>query len=84
MRYRSEPDASMETYKVAPFDVKSGNNPATQSSGYLWSHSYDHESTVSLRLGRVLGLSLSDATFSPDELMAGWRKQPTWNVPRDW
>jgi len=42
------------------------------------------ESVVSLRLGRVMGVELSEDTFDPAELMADWKKKPEWNVAREW
>lgn len=75
----------MDAYQVAPLDIKPGKTPATRANDYLWMHSYDHGSTLSLRLERVLGVELSEETFEPAELMAGWEdKEPEWNVPRDW
>jgi hypothetical protein len=50
----------------------------------LWAYSYEHESIVSLRLDRVLGIEQSEETFDPTELMTGWRKRPRWNVERNW
>lgn len=85
VRYRSDLDEPIETYHVAPLDIKPGKTPATKANDYLWLHSYEHEDTISLRLGRVLGVELSEETFDPQELMDDWRsKEPAWNVPRDW
>jgi len=85
VRYRPDPQAPMDAYQVAPLDIKPGKTPATRANDYLWVHSYDHGSTLSLRLERVLGVELSEETFDPAELMAGWEdKEPEWNVPRDW
>jgi predicted DNA-binding transcriptional regulator YafY len=85
MRYRPDPQGPVETYQVACLDVKPGKTPATRANDYLWVYSYEHESVISLRLGRVLGVELSEETFDPAELMAAWKqKEPEWNVPRDW
>jgi predicted DNA-binding transcriptional regulator YafY len=85
VRYRPDPQGPVETYLVAPLDVKPGKTPATRANDYLWVYSYEHESVISLRLGRVLGVELSEETFDPAELMADWKKkEPEWNVPRDW
>jgi hypothetical protein len=84
-RYRPDPQVPVETYQVAPLDVKPGKTPATRANDYLWVYSYEHESVISLRLGRVLGVELSEETFDPTELMADWKKkEPQWNVPREW
>ena len=85
VRYRPEPSGAIETYLVAPLDIKPGKTPATRSNDYLWAHSYEHGRVISLRLGRVVGVELSEETFDPAEVMADWRqKQPEWNVPRSW
>jgi hypothetical protein len=85
VRYRPDPTEPVETYLVAPLDVKPGKTPATRTNDYLWVHSYEHESTLSLRLGRVMGVEMSEETFDPGELMAGWKtKEPEWNVEREW
>jgi predicted DNA-binding transcriptional regulator YafY len=85
VRYRPDPQGPVETYQVACLDVKPGKTPATRANDYLWVYSYEHESVISLRLGRVLGVELSEETFDPAELMADWKqKEPEWNVQRDW
>jgi predicted DNA-binding transcriptional regulator YafY len=85
VRYRPDPAAPVKTYNVAPLDIKPGKTPATRANDYLWAYSYEQESTVSLRLDRVLGVELSEETFDLVELMADWKqKEPEWNVPRDW
>jgi predicted DNA-binding transcriptional regulator YafY len=85
VRYRPDPQGPVETYQVAPLDVKPGKTPATRANDYLWVYSYEHESVISLRLGRVMGVELSEETFDPVELMADWKqKEPQWNVPREW
>jgi hypothetical protein len=85
VRYKPDPKAPVEAYPVAPLDVKPGKTPATRANDYLWVYSYEHESVISLRLGRVLGVELSEETFDPTELMADWKqKEPQWNVPREW
>jgi predicted DNA-binding transcriptional regulator YafY len=85
VRYRPDPQGPVETYQVACLDVKPGKTPATRANDYLWVYSYEHESVISLRLGRVLGVELSEETFDPAEVMSDWkRKEPEWNVPREW
>jgi hypothetical protein len=85
VRYRPDPGAPLETYHVAPLDIKPGRTPATRVNDYLWVHSYVLGSTLSLRLERVLGVELSEETFDPAEVMADWKKEePEWNVPREW
>ena len=85
VRYRPDPQGPVEIYQVACLDVKPGKTPTTRANDYLWVYSYEHESVISLRLGRVLGVELSEETFDPAELMADWKKrEPKWNVPRDW
>jgi hypothetical protein len=85
VRYRPDPKAPLEAYQVAPLDIKPGKTAATQVNDYLWVHSYEHGSTLSLRLERVLGVELSEETFDPAEVMADWKnKSPEWNVPREW
>lgn len=85
VRYRPDPNGPIETYHVAPLDIKPGKTAATKANDYLWVHSYEHEDTISLRLGRVLGVELSEETFDPQELVAQWRnKEPAWNVAREW
>ena len=84
VRYRSDPAGPVETYLIAPLDVKPGKTPAARANDYVWAYSYAHESVVSLRLGRVLGVELSEETFDPAELMADWKKKPEWNVAREW
>ena len=85
MRYRPDPKGPVETYQVACLDVKPGKTPATRANDYLWVYSYEHESVISLRLGRVMGVELSEETFAPAELMAEWKqREPEWNLPREW
>ena len=85
VRYRPDPQGPVEIYQVACLDIKPGKTSATRANDYLWVYSYEHESVISLRLGRVLGVELSEETFDPAELMADWKKrEPEWNVPRDW
>lgn len=85
VRYRSDPEGPVETFCVAPLDIKPGKTPATKANDYLWAHSFEHDSTISLRLGRVLGAELSEETFDPEEIMTGWdTREPEWNVPREW
>lgn len=85
VRYKPDPAAPVEVHHVAPLDIKPGKTPATRANDYLWVYSDDAESILSLRLGRVLSVELSEETFDPAALMAGWRnKQPTWNISRSW
>jgi predicted DNA-binding transcriptional regulator YafY len=85
VRYRPDPQGPVETYQVAPLDLKPGKTPATRANDYLWVYSYEHESVISLRLGQVLGVELSEETFDPVALMADWKqKERQWNVPREW
>jgi hypothetical protein len=75
----------METYHVAPLDIKPGKTAPTQAKDYVWAHSYEHDHLVSLRLDRVLGVELSEETFDPAALMAEWEeRERDWNVPRAW
>ncbi len=84
VRYRPDPARPVEAYLTAPLDVKPGKTLATRASDYLWVYSYEHGGVVSLRLGRVLGAELSEETFDPAEVMAGWKKTPEWNMAREW
>jgi len=84
VRYRPDPTEPVKSYYVAPLDVKPGKTAATKSNDYLWAHSYEHEDVVSLRLDRVLGIEQSEETFDPAEVMAGWKKEPQWNLAREW
>jgi len=85
VRYRADPQGPVETYHVAPLDIKPGKTPLSKANDYLWVHSYEHERVISLRLGRVLGVELSEETFDPAEVMKDWQEEdPEWNVPRSW
>jgi len=84
VRYRPSPDEAEDTYLVAPLDVKPGATPNTRANDYLWVHSYETGGTRSLRLDRVLRVDITDETFDPAELKAGWKKRPKWNVAREW
>jgi predicted DNA-binding transcriptional regulator YafY len=85
VRYRPVPEEPVQSYYVAPLDIKPGKSAATKANDYLWAYSYEHESILSLRLDRVVGVELSEETFDPAEATAGWKgKQPEWNVKRDW
>ncbi len=85
VRYRPVPDEPVQSYYVAPLDIKPGKSPTTKAHDYLWAYSYEHESILSLRLDRVVGVELSEESFDPAEATAGWKaKQPEWNVARDW
>lgn len=83
VRYRPVPDEPVQSYHVAPLDIKKGKSKATEDYDYLWGYSYEHGSIVSLRLDRAIGIELSEETFDPAEVMASG-KEPEWNVDRDW
>ena len=84
IRYRPE-GGGVETYHVAPLDIKPGTTAPTRAKDYVWAHSYEHDHLVSLRLDRVLGVELSEETFDPAEVTAEWEEgERAWNVPRDW
>lgn len=84
VRYKSGPGEPEETFFVAPLDIRPGKTPATRANDYLWAYSYEHGHVVSLRLGRILGVELSEETFDPAQVTANWRREPEWNVPREW
>lgn len=85
VRYVPTPEAAVETYHVAPLDIKPGKTANTRARDYLWAYSYEHNRTVSLRLDRVRGVELSDDRFDPQELMTDWETlKPEWNVAREW
>jgi predicted DNA-binding transcriptional regulator YafY len=85
VRYRPDSEEPAGTYLVAPLDIKPGKTPATRANDYLWVHFYeDGAGTRSLRLGRVLGIELSEETFDPQELATEWKTKPEWNVAREW
>ena len=85
VRYRPVPEEPVQTYHIAPLDIKPGKSAATKANDYLWAYSYEHESILSLRLDRVVGVELSEETFDPAEVAAEWQaKRPAWNVARDW
>lgn len=83
VRYRPVPDESVQSYHVAPLDIRTGKSAATKAYDYLWAYSYEHESIVSLRLDRVIGVELSEETFDPAEVTTPGKEQ-TWNVDREW
>ena len=85
VRYKPAPESPVRTYYVAPLDIKPGETPATQASDYLWVHSYEHDSTLSLRLDRVMGVEPSGEHFDPAGLMEAWEDEEVeWNVAREW
>ena len=84
VRYKRDPDAPVDKYLVAPLDIKPGETPATQDKDYLWVHSYETNGTRRLRLDRVMKIDATEETFDPAELMKGWKKEPEWNVAREW
>ena len=83
VRYRPVPDEPVQSYHVAPLDIKKGKSAATKANDYLWAYSYEHESVVSLRLDRVIGVETSEETFDPAEVTTPGKEQE-WNVPRKW
>ena len=84
VRYRPGPDEKVDTYLVAPLDVKPGATSNTRANDYLWVQSYVTGGTRSLRLDRVLRVDITDEAFDPTELTAEWKKRPEWNVAREW
>lgn len=82
VRYRPEPDEPVQSYHVAPLDIKKGKSAATKTNDYLWAYSYEHASIVSLRLDRIIGVEPSEETFDPAEVMPKGKEE--WNVPRAW
>jgi hypothetical protein len=72
VHYQADPEGPVDTFCVAPLDIKPGKTPKTKANDYLWVHSYEHNRTLSLRLGRVMGVELSEETFNPAEIMADW------------
>jgi predicted DNA-binding transcriptional regulator YafY len=83
VRYRPVSEEPVQSYYVAPLDIKTGKSATTKANDYLWAYSYEHESIVSLRLDRVIGVELSEETFGPAEVTPPG-KEPEWNVPREW
>jgi predicted DNA-binding transcriptional regulator YafY len=83
VRSRPVPEEPVQSYHVAPLDIKPGKSAATKANDYLWAYSYEHESVVSLRLDRVIGVEMSEETFDPAEVVTSGKK-PEWNVPREW
>ena len=83
VRYRPVPDEPVQSYHVAPLDIKKGKSRATEDYDYLWAYSYEHESIVSLRLDRVIGVEPSEETFDPAEVTTPGKEQE-WNVKRAW
>ncbi len=85
IRYRPDPKGSIETYTCAPLDVKPGRTSATKANDYLWVYSDEHGRPISLRLGKVQGVEMSQETFDPEEVMKSWKtKNIEWNLARDW
>jgi len=85
VRYKRDPEKPVEKYLVAPLDIKPGETPATQTSDYLWVHSYETKGTRRLRLDRVMRVNVTEETFDPAKVMAGWKdKETQWNLPREW
>jgi len=70
VRYRPDPAKPVQTYHIAPREIKPGATQTTRDNDYLWAYSYEHESIVSLRLDRVVGVELSEETFDPAVLAA--------------
>jgi predicted DNA-binding transcriptional regulator YafY len=85
VHYQAEPGGDVDIILVAPLDIKPGKTARTRSQDYLWVHSYEDDSTHSLRLDRVVGVDVGDETFDPADIMADWKeKVPVWNVEREW
>jgi hypothetical protein len=84
VRYRSNPENPVETYFCAPLDIKAGETPGSKANDYLWVYSYKHGCVISLLLGRVLGVEISDEMFNPIDLMSDWKDKPEWNIEREW
>ena len=84
VRYKRDLEKPVEKYMVAPLDIKPGETPATRNLDYLWVHSYETNGTRRLRLDRVMKVDVTEETFDPVEVMAGWKKTPEWNVAREW
>lgn len=84
VRYKRDLEKPVEKYMVAPLDIKPGETPATQNLDYLWVHSYETNGTRGLRLDRVMKVDVTEETFDPAEVMAGWKKTPEWNLAREW
>ena len=83
IRYRPEGQAGERTYSAAPMDIAPGKTLPTKANDYLWIHSDEHDSTIRLRMDRVLGVELSEETFDPAEIMKSWKSEsPEWNLPR--
>jgi len=82
VRYLPDPESPMQTYQVAPLDIKPGKTDKTKMHDYLWVYSYEHGHILSLRLERVLGVEVSEETFDPAEVTAQWKDE--WNVEREW
>jgi hypothetical protein len=80
--YLPQPRSPMREYQVAPLDIKPGKTAKTQMHDYLWVYSYEHGRILSLRLDRLLSVELSEETFDPAEVTAGWKGE--WNVAREW
>ena len=83
VRYRPDAEVPIQTYEVAPLDIKRGKTGATRTNDYLWVHSFEHGHILSLRLERVLSAEISEETFVPDEILADWQERE-WNVLREW
>lgn len=76
VRYRPDPTKPVQTYHVAPQEIKPGKTQATRDNDYLWAYSYEHESLVSLRLDRVVRVETSEETFDPADLVVKRKKKP--------
>jgi len=72
VRYRPDPAKPVQTYHIAPREIKPGATQTTRDNDYLWAYSYEHESIISLRLDRVVGVELSEETFDPAKMAAKW------------
>jgi predicted DNA-binding transcriptional regulator YafY len=83
VRYRPDAEGTIQTYEVAPLDIKPGETGTTRTNDYLWVYSFEHGHILSLRLERVLSAEISEEAFAPDEILADWQERE-WNVPREW
>jgi len=84
VRYRADEDRPMETYMATPLDLKPSKTRRSKASHYLWVFSYKHNRVLSLLLGKVLGVEISEDHFEPADITKNFKEPPEWNIPRDW
>jgi len=84
VRYRAGEAGPVEAYIAAPLDLKPGKSGHSKANDYLWVFSYKHERVLSLLLGKVLGVELSEETFEPVAIIKKFKDPPEWNIPRNW